>query len=265
MLEKLKLRYRTVLVKISQDLTEKEREELLFYCKDHIPKSLSSILPAGVQIFDRLENAKVISWEKLDFLIEFVSAINRQDLATQLTAFELTRELVIYALKRQNSQPSMTSSTASVGLHLAEMVNHVQDGVNLPPQGVSKSLLKSQQKASSVLDVISRKALPNTDETKPKTLAFLVAIAAEIVWLVFDENQEQEKHALDVAIELANHLMTKVTNYGSWEEFCKFVRVRYIGFSSVPEPATDHDFPWKMMLIDLIGKMQDTVFTEKRK
>ena len=231
MLEKLKLRYRTVLVKISQDLTEKEREELLFYCKDHIPKSLSSILPAGVQIFDRLENAKVISWEKLDFLIEFVSAINRQDLATQLTAFELTRELVIYALKRQNSQPSMTSSTASVGLHLAEMVNHVQDGVNLPPQGVSKSLLKSQQKASSVLDVISRKALPNTDETKPKTLAFLVAIAAEIVWLVFDENQEQEKHALDVAIELANHLMTKVTNYGSWVSVISYLML-FAGFVS---------------------------------
>ena len=233
MLEKLKLRYRTVLVKISQDLTEKEREELLFYCKDHIPKSLSSILPAGVQIFDRLENAKVISWEKLDFLIEFVSAINRQDLVSQLTAFELTRELVIYALKRQNSQPSMTSSTASVGLRLAEMVNHVQDGVNLPPQGVSKSLLKSQQKASSILDVICRKALPNTDETKPMNLAFLVAIAAEIVLLVFDENQQQEKYALDVAIELANHLMTKVANYGSWVSVISYLMLFAVFISDI--------------------------------
>ena len=233
MLEKLKLRYRTVLVKISQDLTEKEREELLFYCKDHIPKSLSSILPAGVQIFDRLENAKVISWEKLDFLIEFVSAINRQDLVSQLTAFELTRELVIYALKRQNSQPSMTSSTASVGLRLAEMVNHVQDGVNLPPQGVSKSLLKSQQKASSILDVICRKALPNTDETKPMNLAFLVAIAAEIVLLVFDENQQQEKYALDVAIELANHLMTKVANYGSWVSVISYLMLFAVFVSDI--------------------------------
>lgn len=216
MLEELKRWYRIVLVKISQDLTEEEREELLFYCKDHIQKGLSSNFSVGIQIFDRLEKANVISWEKLDFLTEFLGAINRQDLVTKLTAFELTRELMIHVLKRQDSQPPMTSSTASVGLHLAEMVNHVQDGVYLPAQGAIKAILKSQQRASNVLDVIRRKALPKAKETEPNTFALLVAIAAEIVLLVFDENQKQEKYALDVAIELADHLEKKVANYGSW-------------------------------------------------
>ena len=216
MLEELKRWYRIVLVKISQDLTEEEREELLFYCKDHIQKGSSSNFSVGVQIFDRLEKANVISWEKLDFLTEFLGAINRQKLVAKLTAFELTRELVIYVLKRQDSQSSMTSSTASVGLHLAEMVNHVQDGVCLPAQGLIKAILKSQQKASGVLDVICKKALPNADETKPNTFALLVAIAAEIVLLMFDENQKQEKYALEVAIELADHLKKKVADYDSW-------------------------------------------------
>ena len=216
MLEELKRWYRIVLVKISQDLTEEEREELLFYCKDHIRKGSSSNFSVGVQIFDRLEKANVISWEKLDFLTEFLGAIKRQNLVTMLTAFELTRELMIYVLKRQDSQPPMTSSTASVGLHLAEMVNHVQDGVYLPAQGAIKAILKSQQRASNVLDVIRRKALPKAKETEPNTFALLVAIAAEIVLLVFDENQKQEKYALDVAIELADHLEKKVANYGSW-------------------------------------------------
>ena len=103
MLEELKRWYRIVLVKISQDLTEEEREELLFYCKDHIRKGSSSNFSVGVQIFDRLEKANVISWEKLDFLTEFLGAINRQDLVTKLTAFELTRELMIHVLKRQDS------------------------------------------------------------------------------------------------------------------------------------------------------------------
>ena len=58
--------------------------------------------------------------------------------------------------------------------------------------------------------------MPKAKETEPNTFALLVAIAAEIVLLVFDENQKQEKYALDVAIELADHLEKKVANYGSW-------------------------------------------------
>lgn len=219
MLENLKHWYRTVLVKISQNLTKEERKELLFYCKDYVPKSFSSDISAGVQIFDRLEDAEVISLEKLNFLTEFARAVNRQDLVTQLTTFELTRELVFYALKRRGFKSSMNLSTAGVGLHLAKMVDLVQDRADVPAQGLIKSLLNSQKKASDVFYVISSKTLPNADETKPNTLALLVAIAAEIVLLVFAENQKQDnrqKFSLDVAIELANHLYLKVANFGSW-------------------------------------------------
>ncbi|XP_022786840.1 uncharacterized protein LOC111327020 [Stylophora pistillata] len=260
MLEDLKLRYRTVLVKIAQDLTEGEIKELLFFCKDHIPKSLSSNSTAVVQIFDPLEDKRVISWEKLNFLTEFANAINRQELVTQLTAFELTRELVVYALKRQGSQPSMKSSTESVGIHLAEMVDLDQDRVDVSAQGLIKYLLKSRKKASDVLDFICRKALPDADVTKPNTLALLVAIAAEIVSLMFAENQQENrrKYAVDVAIELADHLLPKVANFGSWKDFCRYVGERHSGHFSepFPEPAPE---PWQLRSVtNLIGKMRET-------
>lgn len=202
----------------------------------------------------------MISWEKLNFLTEFANAINRQDLVTQLTAFELTRELVVYALKRQGSQPSMKSSTESVGIHLAEMVDLVKDGVDVSAQGSIKSLLKSRKKASDVLDFICWKALPDADVTKPNTLALLVAIAAEIVLLMFAENQQEnrKKYAVDVAIELADHLLSKVANFGSWKDFCRYVGERHSGHFSepVPEPAPE---PWQLgSVTNLIGKMRET-------
>ncbi|PFX27864.1 hypothetical protein AWC38_SpisGene7413 [Stylophora pistillata] len=222
MLEDLKRRYRVVLLKISLALTEEERKQLLFYGKDYFPKSFASPLPAVVEIFDRLEDAEAISLWKLDILTEFAVAINRPDLVNELAGFELTRELVMRALKWHGSQPSMNSSTESVGLHLAEMVDHVQDRVDFPTQGLIKFLLTSQTKASDVLDVVCREALPDDDVTKPNSLALLVAIASEIVLLVFDENQQEnhrKKYAVAVAIELADHLLTKVANFGSWEAY----------------------------------------------
>lgn len=226
MLEDLTRRYRGVLLKISRALTQEERKQLLFYGKDYFPKSFASLLPAVVEIFDRLEDAEAISLWKLDILTEFAVAINRPDLVNELARFELTRELVMRAVKWHGSQPSMNSSTESVGLHLAEMVDHVQDRVDFPTQGLIKFLLTSQTKASDVLDVVCREALPDDDVTKPNSLALLVAIASEIVLLVFDENQQEnhrKKFAVAVAIELADHLLTKVANFGSWEDVCHFV------------------------------------------
>lgn len=57
-------------------------------------------------------------------------------------------------------------------------------------------------------------------------------------------------------------LQSIICCFHMWEEFCKFVRKRHTGYSSVPEPATDS--PWKMTLIDLIEKMKENFFNEKQ-
>lgn len=222
MRENLRQLYRVVLIQIFENLTEEQYKELLFYCKDHIPKRYLSIFSQApsVQVFDRLEDAEIISWENLSFLTEFACAIRRQDLVTKLTSFEITRELTIYALKRQGFGASSNLSAASVGHHLAEMVDLVQDGVDVPARGLIKSLLQSGQNVSNILEDVE-KALPVADDAARnwRTLALLVAIAAEIVLVAFNVNRQQEhsnKYALKLSRELANHLSYKVAKLGSW-------------------------------------------------
>ena len=237
MREDVRQLYRGVLIQISENLTEEQYKELLFYCKDHIPKRSLSISQApftSVEVFGRLEDAEIISWENLSFLKEFARAIRRQDLVTELTSFEITRELTIYALKRQGLGASSNLSAASVGHHLAELMDLadlVQDGVAVPARGLIKSRLQSGQNVSNILEDVE-KALPVADSGRNwRTLALLVTIAAEIVLVAFNVNRQQEhsnKYALKLSRELANHLSYKVAKLGSWvSEFIIELRLKY--------------------------------------
>lgn len=198
--------------------------------------------------------------DKVSFLKKFIDAIGRKDLVARLTRFEITRELMIYALNRQGLETSMNLSTTSLGHHLAEMVDVVQDRVDLPVQGMIKSLLGSGQNFPNILE-----GLLGSDTSKSwNSLALRVATAAEIVLLVIRERQQHEntiKKALHVAKNLASYLWSEMDKlkFGTWEEFCQFVRERHNGYFCAPVPELASDFPRQLML-SFIGKMKDTFF-----
>ncbi|XP_022786906.1 uncharacterized protein LOC111327073 [Stylophora pistillata] len=216
----LRLLYRIELVEISQHLTGKQFIRLLKFCKDYIPESDSSGFSIPDEIFGCLEEKGVISYEKVSFLTKFANAIGRRDLGAKLTRFEITRELMIYALNRQGLEATMISSTTSLGHHLAKMMDVVQDGVDAPIQGLFRFLFMPGRNVSDVLDVIIGEVLPGSDTSKSwNNLALRFVTAAEIVWLVIRENQEKEngiKNALQVAKKLASHLWSKMDKFEIW-------------------------------------------------
>lgn len=216
MVEDLKELYKAELVEISDHLTKEECKKLLYYCTDYISESSSSSFSTP-EIFWRLEEKEKISYEKVGFLTKFADKIGRKDLVTKLNRFEITRELMIFALNRQGLGANINSSTTSVGHRLAEMVDIVQDRVDVRAQGMINSLLRSGKNVSNILDEIIREAVPGSDETQNwNDLALCVVIAADIVWLVLRENQESENDALQVAIELASHLWSMMAKVGKW-------------------------------------------------
>ena len=139
MVEDLKQLYRAELVEISDHLTKKECKKLLYYCTDYISESSSSSFSTPEEIFRRLEEKEKISYEKVGFLTKFTDKIGRKDLATKLNKFEITRELMVFALNRQGLGATINSSTTSVGLRLAEMADVVQDRVDVRAQGMINS------------------------------------------------------------------------------------------------------------------------------
>ena len=209
--------YRTLLIQIADDLTENQLKQLLFFCKDDVPRrflSLSSKAPiSSVQIFECLEDVQKISWENLSYLKEFMRAIRREDLVTKLTVFEITRELTIYAWKRKgcSSGPSMNLSAKSVGYYLAEMMELSKDRDDFG--GLLYSLLQSGEDANDIVDAVP-KALLGSDVGATgswSTFALLVAIAAEIVSVA-----SKVKVRDQLATKLGNHLSLKLTKHGSW-------------------------------------------------
>lgn len=258
--------YRIKLVEISEHLTKEQLKKLLYCGKNGTPESSSSITTPD-EIFRCLEEEEIISFKKVRFLKKFAKAIGRIDLVAKLTRFEITRELMIYALNRQGLEATMNSSTMTLGHRLAEMVDVVQDRVDVPVQGSIRSLLRPGQDISNILDVIIGEAPPSSEiSTSWNALALRVTAAAEIVWFVIREDQEQENgitNALRVAKKLASHLLSETDKVGTWEKFCRFVMEQHQEYFCPPVTESAPDFPCES-ISSLIGKLKDTFFTDKR-
>ena len=85
--------YRKVCLEINSGLTTKEKEELLFYCRDVLPVAVtknSSILTT----LSELQRRRVLLFEDKSFLRQFLEDIERLDLLTKVEAFDVSGELV---------------------------------------------------------------------------------------------------------------------------------------------------------------------------
>ena len=85
--------YRKVCLEINSGLTTKEKEELLFYCRDVLPDAVtenSSILTTLTE----LQRRRILLFEDTSFLRQFLEDIERLDLLSKVEAFDVSRELV---------------------------------------------------------------------------------------------------------------------------------------------------------------------------
>ncbi|XP_069770313.1 FAS-associated death domain protein isoform X2 [Narcine bancroftii] len=85
-----RLRFQTVLLDISQNLTEDNLSTLKCFCAEQIGKRRLETLRSGLELFQALEELSLLSPAEPAFLTELLTVIKRPDLGNKLKAFHST-------------------------------------------------------------------------------------------------------------------------------------------------------------------------------
>ena len=123
--EQLRQNYKNILLNISEDMTQKDIQNLYRLCTKRI--SISEI--KTYVIFRRLEHERLISWKDVDYLKNLMCEIRRLDIAETLTEYEINRDLTIlldfYARKRQGLDFTCCShNVRRVAGYLTRLMDH---------------------------------------------------------------------------------------------------------------------------------------------
>ncbi|XP_033996830.1 FAS-associated death domain protein [Trematomus bernacchii] len=82
------LQFNSLLLDISNQLTEKQLEDLKFLCGDMLGKRELEKISSGVRLFLLLTERRKLGADNTDCLSRFLTQIQRQDLAERLESFE---------------------------------------------------------------------------------------------------------------------------------------------------------------------------------
>ncbi|KAI4830085.1 hypothetical protein KUCAC02_001738 [Chaenocephalus aceratus] len=87
------LQFNSLLLDISNQLTEKQLEDLKFLCGDMLGKRELEKISSGVRLFQVLTERMKLGADNTDCLSRFLTQIQRQDLAEKLESFESQADL----------------------------------------------------------------------------------------------------------------------------------------------------------------------------
>ncbi|KAK5916013.1 hypothetical protein CesoFtcFv8_001554 [Champsocephalus esox] len=87
------LQFNSLLLDISNQLTEKQLEDLKFLCGDMLGKRELEKICSGVRLFQVLTERMKLGADNTDCLSRFLTQIQRQDLAERLESFESQADL----------------------------------------------------------------------------------------------------------------------------------------------------------------------------
>lgn len=90
--------YRTPLLRISDNITEKNLEKLKFLCSDDIKEGELEEISSPLKLFKALERRELIRVDNLSFLRELLANIKCFKLATEVDDFISRRELELLIL-----------------------------------------------------------------------------------------------------------------------------------------------------------------------
>lgn len=81
-------RFRVKLFEIASKLSTEKLESLKFLCADFIPAGVAEKIKTVEELFQELEHRQKITPLRLDFLQECLGKVGREDLVTELKAYE---------------------------------------------------------------------------------------------------------------------------------------------------------------------------------
>ena len=212
---KLRLAYAAVLLKIARNLNRDQQQELRFY---YSRSGLISVEDTGIlTTLTSLEHAGMISWEDVGRLTEGLRQIQRMDLVTLLTEFEMKRNLTVlldfYTRKRLGMDLSFRSdSVQSTAAHL--FTETVRDGFDITN---IRSLVGSGKSIKKVLNEFEDEIDRSEFSSPWSKLTMLIAIAGEIIVAASANGKRHQNHQLmEMCFTAAEECSSRMIELGSW-------------------------------------------------
>ncbi|XP_068694547.1 uncharacterized protein [Montipora capricornis] len=256
--DELRQEYKVVLIKINNDLTEREREDLWFYFADrydaeNIPRNpLSSLQLTGK-----------IPWTDVGSLKEALRAIQRDKLASDLEEYEMKRDLAFvldtYAKNRQGlNQKESCLSAESMIEHVAEYLAKIADGVL--DKDTVKSLRKSRKNLRDLMNDLETGIDDKLSNAWSK-LALLIVIVGEVI-AETETTKEEFGQKPKVLKSFSTEICSRMKRQVSMEEFCQHVKQRF------NEVYNDHDSNGnttssKKIVVDAVDQFMKTPFFQQ--
>ena len=212
-------RYRAVLLHIGHNLETDQLEELYFYFTGRISKQT----PGYLHILHSLESDGKCSWLDVRFLKEALTVIQRLDLATILTAFEIKRDLIIlldfYArMKRGSESRSRSSSVDLVAGYLLNFMTEI-DGDRFDVDNVRSLMMEPRTKSITKLLIDFEVEIEREMPDPWSKLTCLVVIAGEIVAEALANEEPDWKPEVSIYLlcsTAADMLCTRIMELGGW-------------------------------------------------
>lgn len=211
--EQLRQNYKNILLNISEDMTQKDIQNLYRLCTKRI--SISEI--KTYVIFRRLEHERLISWKDVDYLKNLMCEIRRLDIAETLTEYEINRDLTIlldfYARKRQGLVFTCCShNVRRVAGYLTRLMDMVRNNIDIV------NIITSVNSSKEI-----RNALVNfEEEIDCREQAFswnefmmLVVIAGELL-AIASASEERSEPVMELCSTAADELCPRMIELGSW-------------------------------------------------
>ena len=124
--------YRQQLLQISEELSEQHVKRLCYLCKDVLPKMQCEQITEGFQLFDLLEDQRLLASDNLTFLSECLSIIGKMKLAASLPYTPqsfVTQQLVSVFHSKANHYASTMENLGKADLfpriHLTQLLAEV--------------------------------------------------------------------------------------------------------------------------------------------
>ncbi|KAL9987848.1 hypothetical protein ACROYT_G002220 [Oculina patagonica] len=257
---KLRQTYAEVLLQIARNLDQAQQQELRFYY------SRSGLIPMEdtgfLNTLNSLEHVGMISWEDVRSLKEGLLAIQRLDLAKELTVFETKRDLTVlldfYTRKRLGLDLCHRSDSVekTVGYLLKEIV---RDGFDITSV---KTFVESSKNIKKVLNDFEEEIGRRSEKSSPwSKLTMLVVIAGEVIFAASANAERRRNELMELCFTAADKLSARMIKLGNWEDFCNHVEERYNLVWHQQNSESDHSsLLVKKEIAEVVQKLKESTF-----
>ena len=225
LIDELQQFYKAVLLQISHKLENNQKEELRFYCSDVIVAKEDT---RALNILLSLQDTGKVSWKDVCFLKEGLCVIQRIDLVNTLTAFEVTRNLIVlldfYARKSLDSESHDRRAFQSVETMAGYLMLAMADVArSFNVHGAVEAMLQSRMGSGMKKILVDLEEEIDRQMSDPwSKMAFLVVITGEMiaVTLATDEERterhQKEETLIKFCFTAADKLSSRMIKLGSW-------------------------------------------------